>query len=107
MARRRRVEPTDEWAELELLLEWPEQVEYERKSARRRSSVVPWRKDRARPAHRRRRSAAGSRVSRLKACATCSSRAKLGPRERAPCPPRFGGSSSTSSPSIPRCGTTR
>src|SRR5215210_6040953 len=30
MARRRRVEPTDEWAELELLLEWPEQVEYER-----------------------------------------------------------------------------
>jgi putative transposase len=30
MARRRRVEPTEEWAELELLLEWPEQVEYER-----------------------------------------------------------------------------
>ena len=30
MARRRRVEPTDDWAELELLLEWPEQVEYER-----------------------------------------------------------------------------
>ncbi len=30
MARRKRVEPTDEWAELELLLEWPEQVEYER-----------------------------------------------------------------------------
>ena len=29
MARRRRVEPTEEWAELELLLEWPEQVEYE------------------------------------------------------------------------------
>jgi hypothetical protein len=28
MARRRRVEPTDEWAEL--LLEWPEQVGYER-----------------------------------------------------------------------------
>lgn len=26
----RPVEPTDEWAELELLLEWPEQVEYER-----------------------------------------------------------------------------
>ena len=30
MARRRRVEPTEEWAELELLREWPEQVEYER-----------------------------------------------------------------------------
>src|SRR5215216_5992071 len=30
MARRKRVEPTEEWAELELLLEWPEQVEYER-----------------------------------------------------------------------------
>ena len=30
MARRKRVEPTDEWPELELLLEWPEQVEYER-----------------------------------------------------------------------------
>jgi len=30
MARRRRVEPTEEWAELELLLDWPEQVEYER-----------------------------------------------------------------------------
>ncbi len=30
MARRRRVEPTEEWAELKLLLEWPEQVEYER-----------------------------------------------------------------------------
>ena len=30
MTRRRRVEPTEEWAELELLLEWPEQVEYER-----------------------------------------------------------------------------
>ena len=29
MTRRRRVEPTGEWAELELLLEWPEQVEYE------------------------------------------------------------------------------
>src|SRR5215218_2226077 len=29
MARRKRVEPTEEWAELELLLEWPEQVEYE------------------------------------------------------------------------------
>jgi hypothetical protein len=28
MARSRRVEPTDEWAKL--LLEWPEQVEYER-----------------------------------------------------------------------------
>ncbi len=28
MAKSRRVEPTDEWAEL--LLEWPEQVEYER-----------------------------------------------------------------------------
>jgi hypothetical protein len=25
MARRKRVEPTDEWAELKLLLEWPEQ----------------------------------------------------------------------------------
>ena len=24
------VEPTEEWAELELRLEWPEQVEYER-----------------------------------------------------------------------------
>jgi hypothetical protein len=30
MARQRWVEPTEEWAELELLLEWPEQVEYER-----------------------------------------------------------------------------
>ena len=30
MARRRRIEPTEEWAERELLLEWPEQVEYER-----------------------------------------------------------------------------
>ena len=30
MARRKRVEPTDEWTQLELLLEWPEQVEYER-----------------------------------------------------------------------------
>ena len=30
MARRKRVEPTEEWAALELLLEWPEQVEYER-----------------------------------------------------------------------------
>lgn len=30
MARRRRIEPTEEWDELELLLEWPEQVEYER-----------------------------------------------------------------------------
>ena len=30
MARRTRVEPTEEWAELELLLEWPEQVEYEK-----------------------------------------------------------------------------
>ncbi len=30
MAKRGRVEPTEEWAELELLLEWPEQVEYER-----------------------------------------------------------------------------
>jgi hypothetical protein len=30
MARQRPVEPTEEWAELELLLEWPEQVEYER-----------------------------------------------------------------------------
>jgi putative transposase len=30
MASQRPVEPTDEWAELELLLEWPEQVEYER-----------------------------------------------------------------------------
>jgi len=27
MARRRWVEPTEEWAELELLSEWPEQVE--------------------------------------------------------------------------------
>jgi len=30
MASQRWVEPTEEWAELELLLEWPEQVEYER-----------------------------------------------------------------------------
>jgi putative transposase len=30
MTRRGRVEPTEEWAKLELLLEWPEQVEYER-----------------------------------------------------------------------------
>ena len=30
MARRERIEPTEEWAELELLLEWPEQIEYER-----------------------------------------------------------------------------
>lgn len=30
MASQRPVEPTEEWAELELLLEWPEQVEYER-----------------------------------------------------------------------------
>jgi hypothetical protein len=30
MARRKRVEPTDAWAELELLLAWPEQAEYER-----------------------------------------------------------------------------
>ncbi len=30
MARRRRVEPTEEWAELKLLLEWSEQIEYER-----------------------------------------------------------------------------
>ena len=30
MASRIRVEPTEEWAELELLLEWPEQLEYER-----------------------------------------------------------------------------
>lgn len=30
MASQGRVEPTEEWAELELLLEWPEQVEYER-----------------------------------------------------------------------------
>ncbi len=30
MARQERVEPTEEWAELELLLEWPEQIEYER-----------------------------------------------------------------------------
>jgi putative transposase len=30
MARRKRIDSTDEWAELELLLEWPEQVEYER-----------------------------------------------------------------------------
>ncbi|MDP9488216.1 MAG: helix-turn-helix domain-containing protein, partial [Actinomycetota bacterium] len=28
--RRQRIEPTDEWAELKLLLEWPEQLEYER-----------------------------------------------------------------------------
>ncbi len=30
MARRKQVEPTEEWAKLELRLEWPEQVEYER-----------------------------------------------------------------------------
>lgn len=30
MARQERVEPTKEWAELELRLEWPEQIEYER-----------------------------------------------------------------------------
>jgi putative transposase len=30
MASQRWVEPTEEWAELQLLLEWPEQVEYER-----------------------------------------------------------------------------
>jgi hypothetical protein len=30
MASQRWGEPTEEWAELELLLEWPEQVEYER-----------------------------------------------------------------------------
>jgi transposase len=30
MASQRWVEPTEEWAKLELLLEWPEQVEYER-----------------------------------------------------------------------------
>lgn len=30
MANQKRVEPTEEWAELELLLEWPEQVEHER-----------------------------------------------------------------------------
>jgi hypothetical protein len=28
--KRRRVEPTDDWNQLELLLDWPEQVEYER-----------------------------------------------------------------------------
>lgn len=30
MASQRCGEPTEEWTELELLLEWPEQVEYER-----------------------------------------------------------------------------
>lgn len=30
MSGRRRVEPTEDWAELTLLLKWPEQVEYER-----------------------------------------------------------------------------
>jgi hypothetical protein len=29
-SRRSRVKPIEDWAELELLLEWPEQVEYER-----------------------------------------------------------------------------
>ncbi len=28
--KRRRVEPTEDWGQLELLLDWPEQVEYER-----------------------------------------------------------------------------
>jgi len=28
--RRRRVEHTEDWGQLELLLDWPEQIEYER-----------------------------------------------------------------------------
>jgi hypothetical protein len=28
--KRRRVDPTEDWSQLELLLDWPEQVEYEK-----------------------------------------------------------------------------
>lgn len=103
MARRSRVEPTEEWAELELLLEWPEQVEYERI----RPPVLF-----GSPVAERSRQTGTPQTTLRRRIASFESEGMRGlfVPERAggkSTLPRFAGSSWTSRPSTRRCGTTR
>jgi hypothetical protein len=93
MASQRPVERTEEWAELELLLEWPEQVEYERirSAAIFGSSVAERSRQTGTPETTLRRRI--TRASRATGCVVCSSLSSL--RVRTAWTRRSKGSSST------------